>query len=249
MHKIFFAIISLFVPKSRIKNHLFRLMGAKVSPSAKVGFSLILNTNLDLEAGASIGHFNLITSRGKLELQSNASLGHFNQITGNFSLRLNESARISNFVLFRGPRRSVFKHNSSLVLGDSSIITSSHYFDLSESIYVGDFSVIGGRDSKFWTHGFLHVNEGKTRFIKLESIRIGSGVYIGSNCTINPGSIIEKNVNVVSATTVNGRLIDGGVYGSSSIRKIMQVDESIINDTYELDEDHSSGHPRIIKRK
>ncbi|MCG9750331.1 hypothetical protein L1D54_07555 [Vibrio brasiliensis] len=249
MKSLLFTLVALFFPASSAKNSLLNKLGANVSSSAKIRNCLFYKTDLIVGERGEIGYFNMFLSVNKVIMEPDSKIGSFNQFSGDFDLKLYKSSRISNSNIFRGAKQGLFNEESYFVLKSNSIVTSSHYFDLSSSIYVASKSVIGGRNSQFWTHGFLHVNEGNTRYIKLESIWIEDGVYIGSNCTINPGSIIEKNVNVVSATTVNGRLIEGGVYGSSAIRKIMQVDEEIINDTYEVDEQHSSGHPRIIKRK
>lgn len=54
-------------------------------------------------------------------------------------------------------------------------------------------------------------------------ITIGNNVFIGAQCTILPGTIIENNVVIASNSVVKGHLESGSVYGGSPAKKIKEI--------------------------
>jgi acetyltransferase-like isoleucine patch superfamily enzyme len=54
------------------------------------------------------------------------------------------------------------------------------FFDCSGGIRVGDFALIGGRDSRFWTHYF----DAKARRIEPRRMTIGDGCYVCARATL-----------------------------------------------------------------
>lgn len=54
-------------------------------------------------------------------------------------------------------------------------------------------------------------------------ITIGNNVFIGAQCTLLPGTIIEDNVVVASNSVVNGHLKSGGVYGGSPVTLLKEI--------------------------
>jgi acetyltransferase-like isoleucine patch superfamily enzyme len=58
---------------------------------------------------------------------------------------------------------------------------------------------------------------------KCGDIIIGNNVFIGAQCTILPGSVIQNDVIVAANSTVNGTLESGFIYGGSPIKKIKQI--------------------------
>ena len=64
-----------------------------------------------------------------------------------------------------------------LILGDGVIVTTGHWLDFTDQIRVGPHTIIGGRNSSFWTH-----NRDRTRPISL-----GHHCYLGSEIRIAPG--------------------------------------------------------------
>ena len=57
------------------------------------------------------------------------------------------------------------------------------------------------------------------------TIQIGDNVFIGINCTILPGSIIEDNVIVGAGSLIKGKLEKNSVYAGVPAKKIMSVED------------------------
>lgn len=77
-------------------------------------------------------------------------------------------------------------------LGENSIISKNHYFDIAGSLIIGNNSWIAGRGSQFWTHG-----AGVTD----RNIVIGNYCYVGSAVRFAPGACIGNN-NIVALGSV-----------------------------------------------
>jgi len=54
-------------------------------------------------------------------------------------------------------------------------------------------------------------------------IIIGNNVFMGAQCTILPGTIIEDNVVVAANSVVKGKLETGFIYGGSPVEKIKAI--------------------------
>lgn len=55
---------------------------------------------------------------------------------------------------------------------------------------------------------------------RLGPIHIGSNVFIGLNCILLPGTVIEDNVVIGAGTIVSGRVTGDGVYVGNPLRKL-----------------------------
>lgn len=69
--------------------------------------------------------------------------------------------------------------------------------------------------SNHYTKGRL-VTEEK----RVSDVLIGDNVFIGANCTILPGSVIESNVIVGAGAVVKGRLETNAIFAGVPVRKI-----------------------------
>ena len=54
-------------------------------------------------------------------------------------------------------------------------------------------------------------------------ISIGNNVFMGAQCTILPGTIIDDNVVIASNSVVKGHLESNTVYGGSPAKKIKSL--------------------------
>ena len=54
-------------------------------------------------------------------------------------------------------------------------------------------------------------------------ITIGNNVFVGTQCTILPGTIIEDDVVIASNSVVKGRIESSFVYGGSPAKKIKSI--------------------------
>src|SRR5262249_15898160 len=149
---------------------------------ARIGVSLILCRDLTMEAGAIIGHMNVIKGNMTLDMKASSSIGQFNWITGG-----NADPRYFKNCVRR----------SELVIGEESGITSRHIFDCTDSIEIGRFTTIAGYRSTIITHGIDYQTAKQT----CRPIRIGDFCLVGSNVTVLMGVEIA-NKSVIGAGTV-----------------------------------------------
>ncbi len=75
-------------------------------------------------------------------------------------------------------------------------------------------------------HVFNGMKEDKYSFYRLTlgAIEIGNNVFIGSRCTILPGSKIEDNVIIGAGAVVSGKLSKGGVYAGVPAKRVGDFD-------------------------
>ena len=212
-------LIVLFVWVPRLRNFLLSLCGLRLHAKSKIGLCLILTKNIELGAKATISHFNYLQCNS-IQLLKEANVGKVNYFKGAFDVCLGQKSQIGNTNIFKNNGLSVIPEMSALKLGSNSKITSAHYFDMTCDVQFGINSTLAGRSSSLWTHGFIHFDLGKVRPIKLSSIFIGDGVYIGSNCVLNPGTIVSNEVNIGSGCSLSGRLEAPGLYVNQGLRHI-----------------------------
>ncbi|KFN47907.1 hypothetical protein N790_07090 [Arenimonas malthae CC-JY-1] len=125
----------------------------------------------------------------------------------------------SQNAILRAPRgvtwgRAIFR------LGTWSKITVGHVIDCTRSVRLGDYSILAGRGSQVWTHGYLHAAEGIDRFRIDGSVTIGNNVYIGSGCVVNAAVKIGDAITVGSGATVSTSLRIAGLYVSQPLRMV-----------------------------
>jgi len=210
-----FHLILMFLP-SAIKIYILNLKpGNQISKKAKIGFSYIGVGKIEMSDGSKIGHFNYLRNLESLILLENAKICNFNRI-GQFSLLfLKEKSQITSYNVFGG---DIYYNNGKkkFVLGENSNITVNHKFDLVESIYVGNNTVIAGSYSQFYTHSF-----------DLNRERFQWEIYIGNNCYIGTRSVVLSNIcdNVMigAGTIVSSAIDEGGLWASNKLRRIGDV--------------------------
>ena len=164
-------------------------------------------------------------------------------------MEIKKFGAIGNFCTFKNAGLAVIDKPSNLVIGTRSKLTSHHYLDMSADVLIGNNTVIGGRDTQIWTHGFSHIEKGNLRYIKIEPVNIGSGVYIGSRCTINPATIIEDECNIGAASSVAGIISSQAYYCSQKLRVVGQLSKQKLEKENYIDYDYKCGNPRILDKK
>ena len=210
-------ILCLFIP-IRFSRFLLNRLGHNIDKSAKIGLSLVWDTKLNLGPNCKIGNFNII-SVIKLEMQNGSLIRNMNIIYGLFTVILSKDSRIGKQNnITRSKSKSIVIGVSQLYIGELSCITKKTTIDLTSSLFLGEFSQIGGVGTQIWTHGYIHANSGPDRFRVDSKVKIGNNVYIGSNCLINPGVTIGDSINVGGNSTVAKDLLTPGMYVSQPLR-------------------------------
>lgn len=213
--KYFFALLCLLPFK--LPNFFLRLFGVNITNKAKIGFSIILLSDINMIGNSKIGHFNFIKC-DKLYLEDQSYIGHLNKIKGPFDIELGKRSAIGNSNKLVRANLGVTYGKSVLKLGELSKVTSEHYLDLTNSITMGNFTTLAGIRSQIWTHGYMHANIGEDRVRIDGKIEIGNNVYIGSGCIFNPGVKILNAISVGSGSILSKNLKKPGMYVNQPLR-------------------------------
>lgn len=220
--RIFSHIISLFIilfPSFLVVMFL-KLVGCRIGKQCRFGFSWVAVNEIEMADKSSIGHFNIIRI-DRLKLGESAYIGRLNVVNGPLVVELANKAAIGNSnKIVRGRFGSVTYGVASLKLGELTKITSKHHLDCTQSIALGDFSILAGIGSQIWSHGYIHEMQGAGRYRIDGSVEIGDNVYIGSGCIISMGVRIASGVIVGAGVTVARSLIEPGLYVSAAMRQL-----------------------------
>ena len=110
-------------------------------------------------------------------------------------------------------------------LGDNSHVAPYGYFLIDQNkVEIGNDVAIGPFCSFFCHSNNYSGNERLFRKNYLDGdIKIGSNVFIGAQCVIQPGTIIEDDVIVAANSVVKGKIESGFIYGGSPAKKIKPV--------------------------
>jgi acetyltransferase-like isoleucine patch superfamily enzyme len=211
------AMIAVF--PSFIKRALYRtLFGYKIGKNVRIGLSIIDANSCTIGDNVSIGHLNMLVGIDNLSIGEHARIGHLNIIRGGTEvrlgryieiLRLNEINSIPDPIAINVP-------DPRFLLGDGSIVTTSHKIDFTDRVEFGKKVVLGGRNSSLWTH-----NRQST-----VGITIGDCAYIGSEIRIAPGGSIPANSVVGIGSVIAGKL-EGEycLFAGVPAKKIKELDE------------------------
>lgn len=226
MNRIRLLVLALIaVLPSWLKRPCYRLFfGYKIGKRVRVGFSIIDAHQCEIADDVSIGHLNVIIRVKDLVIGDHVRIGHLNIIRGGDEVRLgrySEIIRMNEINSIPEPD-AVNEIDPTFSLGDGSIITTGHKLDFTDRIQIGRRTIIGGRNSSFWTH-----NRQETA-----PITIGSFAYVGSEIRMAPGSciptysIVGIGSVVTSALDEEGRLIAG--VPAKPIKELNSHDRSLI---------------------
>ena len=165
MKKVFILKFIKHIPINFLKIFLLRnLFGYQIGKGVRIG-KLIINWN-------------------KVDIGNNVYIANNNVFScDEISIGANTSIHSGN----------TFRGKGTFTIGKHSRIINNHYFDLWNSIKIGNSTWIAGRNSEFWTHGSIKT---KTNNKDL-SIEIGDNVYVGASSKFAPGTKIES-LNLIS---------------------------------------------------
>ena len=111
---------------------------------------------------------------------------------------------------------------SSLIVGDNVLLANNVILGGAGTIEIGNDCLIGfntvvnaGNHRKGACTGFWGLSSA-------EGIRIEDGVWIGANCVITDGSLIQHSVVVAAGSCVSGKIGPGGIYGSGIARRVAE---------------------------
>lgn len=172
-----------------------------------------------MESGSKTGVFNFFKIN-TLILGKDAFIKELNYFKGPFNVVIGDQSGIGRQNKFRRSNFPVSYSRAELTLGTHSFLTSNNFFDLTKSIFFGDNTQLGGIDSQFWTHGYMHADTGKERIRIDGEIIIKNNVYIGSRCLFNPGVTVSNAINIGGNSVISKDLEQPGMYVNQQLRYI-----------------------------
>lgn len=190
----------LAVLPSRVKVPLYRLLYRyKIGKGVKIGFGAAFVGVKHCRIGnhVRIGCFNLFCHVDELNIADHARIGCLNLFRGGKRIDVGAYATILRLNVLN----SILRPDAAnplqpvLELGSGVVVTTGHWFDFTDRITIGAHTVIGGRNSSFWTH-----NRQRTR-----PITVGSHCYLGSEIRMAPGVEIPSLCIVALGSVLTGQ--------------------------------------------
>jgi acetyltransferase-like isoleucine patch superfamily enzyme len=192
---LFLGIIAIF--PSWLKRPCYRLFfGYKIGKGVKIGFTILDAKSCEIDNDVKIGHLNALIGIKKLSIGEHTRIGHLNIIRGGEEVRLGrytEILRLNEINAIPDPIASN-PVDSRFILGDGSIVTTSHKIDFTDRVEIGKRVILGGRNSSLWTHNRQQTKPiiiGDYSYVGSE-IRIVPGGEIPPKCIVGIGSVITK---------------------------------------------------------
>jgi acetyltransferase-like isoleucine patch superfamily enzyme len=227
MLKKLIVIIIALVPFNGLRIFLYRtLTGYGITYDSHVGWLNYIDVAECRITRGRIGHLNVIRAR-RLQMESGGYIKRFNHFkrVHNISLAAGSFIGTRNHFVGTDPGLTPFKEHENISIGEDSIITVDHMFDLSDTITLGRNVTFGGRGSEVWTHGF------DLNHVKVQApVEIGNDVYIGSRCIIIQGVQVTDSVSIGAGTIVSKSITEPGFYVSSHLTKKSEAVDYTAND-------------------
>ncbi len=149
----------------------------------------------------------------------NIKLGERISVSGQaFNIKIGNNVTFFPHSKFEFCNKAIFEVGDNCVFSYSVLIACSDRIIIGKDVQIGEYTSI--RDS---THDYVHMGKPmKMNKDISESIIIGNNVWIGRNCLIMPGSVIEDGVVVGANSLVKGTLKSNFIYAGNPIREIKQ---------------------------
>lgn len=173
--RLIILIGSNFLPWM-LKRRVLGALGYRIHPSARIGLSVIDASQVDIAAGARVGHGNVIRHLREFRLGRDVQVRHANTFSGAAwpgwpcSVRIEDRAKIMN----------------------------GNYFDVGGRILLEEGSTLGGRDSQIWTHEVT----GDTPRLRWREVRIGAEAYVAARCILLPGSTVPAGGTLAAGSVL-----------------------------------------------
>ena len=227
MKKSLIAIFILMFPLRYIRS-ILSLLGHEIEKDCIIGFSWLYVDKIVMRKGSRVGNFNFIEINN-IELESKAWIGSNNIIRGDINVNINCNGSIGRKNrISRAQIKSRITYNLSyLSIGTWGQIVHNCMIDCTRSIYIGDYTTVGGSNTQMWTHGYYHANTGIERIRIDGEINIGNNVYVGSRCTFMPGVKVADGIHIGANCCISKSLEKSGMYVSQPLRYIENDIDSI----------------------
>jgi acetyltransferase-like isoleucine patch superfamily enzyme len=158
-------------------------LNCSIHKTAYIGLSYLQAEKIIMGPNSRIGHFNIVKNLDIIEINDSAAIGNFNEFMA--------IPRRNQKHFIKDPNRL-----AALKLGKHAAIVKNHFFDCNNTIMIGDYTLVAGIGSVFFTHGIdISANEQQSA-----PITIGKYCLISTRCTFVKGSVLP-NYSVLAANS------------------------------------------------
>ena len=182
------AILLALAPMPTIIKRFFYTVFFKweIHKTAEIGISFIRAKHVKMGPYSSIKNFNVIRNLELLEVGEGSMIGKFNNI---------------NAIPLGSTRHFVEEANrkQAFIMGKHTDIVKGHFFDCNDTITIGDFTIIAGFGTAFFTHSInVETNRQETR-----KINIGSYCMIGAKSVVTRGGVLPDYSILAANSTLH----------------------------------------------
>lgn len=201
--KIIVSIIISLVPLNFLKIFFYKIFLNINIKNSKIGFFIVLNGNKINITNSNICNFNYISCNN---VSIDDSLVKKNNFFQNINYLKINNVKIGKNNKFQSPLNNAASRFEIL---EKSSIGNFNFFDLTDSIYIKENSIIDNF-CQLWTHGFS-----SERIIKKGGILINSNIKIESGVIINYNVRITDNVIIKAGSVIAKSILEEGLYGNN----------------------------------
>lgn len=197
--KIGFHLMLSLLP-SMLRKAVYRwFYGYRFGRNVKLGLGVAFIDvgKCDIGDNVRIRHLSQFWNVKRLSIGDHVQIGYLNLFRGGNRIELSPYVTILRCNIFNSIQNPdvVNPTDPQLFLGSGVFVATSHWLDFTDRISIGPHSIIGGRNSSFWTH-----NRQRTR-----PITIGSHCYLGSELRVAPGVDVESFCLVALGSVLAGK--------------------------------------------
>lgn len=187
--KFLFRLIIAISPWRLRRFILNTLFGYEIDSTARMGWAWVYPKKLKMGPGASIGHGTVVKGLEELVMEENALIGRLNWITG-------EPMESPSF------RRNL-NRQPKLHIKREAAITNRHLIDCTDTVKIGEFSIIAGFRSQILTHS-IHLEKSVQDCYPIE---FGAYCFVGTGVTVLGGSKLPS-YSVLGANSLLNRVYE-----------------------------------------
>lgn len=166
-------------------------LDCQIHPSSKIGISYVRAKKIIMGPNSSIGHFNIINNLTILKIGENSKIGNKNRAS---AIPIGSKKHFS----------SETNRIQSLIIGNQSGIVKGHFFDCNNTISIGDFAIIAGHGSSFYTHS-INIKENRQETGK---INIGNYTMVGACSIITRGAELPDCSILAANSTLHEKFVE-----------------------------------------
>jgi acetyltransferase-like isoleucine patch superfamily enzyme len=173
------AVLAAVCPQP-VKRAIYRALGHRVAPDARIGLSLIDVDRMVLGPGAVIGHLNVVKELRSFEVGRGAYVRHLNTISG---------ARYEGWP-------------ATVRIGEEAQVMNRHFIDAGGEVVIGARTILAGRDTQVWTHDRRPTAEGV--HLTWQRVEVGEDCYVGARSTLLPSASLASGSTLGAASVLTG---------------------------------------------